>query len=308
MNIIDYFATTGDIKKYVRGIDAAQELSSFAPVYRPAAKKLINLVGQETYHVLKEYITTPPQNPIPVLDTAVDYTRAALANLMAISWFKFDAGQRNATDKKLYRYQEDQTIEAYLENAWAELDQLINLMEKDIQKELEDETLTYETPFMEFSDHPTYKLRDKLYITNTSEFHAFYNIDSSSYFYYNSVFIQQEVENENIRPRFKEKPTDNDMLYLVKKAIAFETMSIACQRLDYTELPKGIRNDIVKEVQGNKGDAVSIKQALAVHLHNKAVEYLGKIDIRQKSEASATAPVIPDENVNKESNKFYLST
>lgn len=310
MTITDFFANSGQIKQYIRGIDASQELTTFAPIYRPAAKKLINLIGQETYDLLKAHIATPPQTPVDVLDQAVDYARSALANIMAISWFNFDAGQRNATDKKLYRYQENKIIENYLENAWAELDQLINLMEADIQKEYDDETEVYETPFIKFSEHDTYIQRDSLYIQNTSQFHTLYNIDSSSYFYYNVVYIMREVENEHIIPRFDTAPDDAAILEMVKKAIAFETVSIACQRFDYSELPKGIRNDISAEISGsvNRNELGSIKQSIATMLHTKAIDYLEKIDFRIKAASDTAAPVIPDEAVNSEDNKFYLST
>jgi hypothetical protein len=310
MTITDYFTTVTQIKAYIRGIDASADITSFAPVYRPAAKKFVNLVGQKTYDLLAEHIETPPTPAVEELDAAVEYSRAALANLMAIPWFDFDSGSRNATDKKLYRYQEDKIIEAYLENAWAELDQLISYIEADIAKAAADESPTpYETPFEDFAESELYTQRNGFYIKSAAEFNKLYNINSSSYFYYNVADIMREVENENIKPRFKEASDDTDMLWLVKKAIAFETMSIACQRLDYTELPKGIRNDIIKEIGAsvNRNELGSVKGNLATMLHNKALEYFGKIDLSLQSSASEDAPVVPDAEVNSEDNKYYLT-
>jgi hypothetical protein len=297
MTITDFFSNVAQIKAFVRGIDASADINSFAPVYRQAAKKYVNLVGQATYDMLKAHIATPPTPAVPEKDLAVEYSRGALSNLMAIPWFNFDSGTRNATDKKLYRYQEDKITETYLENAWAELDQLVAIMEDNA------------TVFNDFAESELYKQRNGLYIKNASEFHALYNIDSSSYFYYNTVFIMREVENENIKPRLEAEPEDEDILWLVKKAIAFEVVAIACQRFDYSELPKGIRNDIIKEISGsvNRNELGNIKNSIATMLHNKAMEYLDKVDLRLKSAASIEAPVVPDADVNKEENKFYLT-
>ncbi len=296
MTISDFFNNTAAVKTFIRGIDASADISSFAPVYRPAAKKYINLIGQETYDMLKAYVATPPQPTDADKDLAIEYTRGAIANLLAISWFTFDAGRRNKTDEKLYRYQENLIADAYLENAWAELDQLVLLLESGPEK------------FTDFADSLLYKQREKLYIKDAADFNKYYNIDSSSYFYYNSIFIQVEVEKEKIASRFRTIETDEELLYLIKKAIAFETVSIACQRFDYSELPKGIRNDISKEISGsvNRNELGDIKDIVSKRLHAKAQQFLDKIDIIKKSAATVIPPTVPEEIIT-ETNKFYTT-
>ncbi len=297
MTITDFFTTVAQIKEYVREVDASGSLDSFKPVYRPAAKKYINLVGQATYDKLKTHLATPPDPSVPSLDSGLEYTRAALANLLAINWFILDSGSRNATDKKLFRYQEAQIREVYIEQAWAELDQLIALMEAN------------KTVFTDFAAAELYKQREDLYIKSAADFDRYFNIGGSSYFYFNAIFIQTEVEIELVRSRLKETTNDDDTLYLVKKAIAFETVARACERFDYSELPKGIRNDIGQEIGGsvNRNELGNVKISLAEKLHQKAMQYIESLDIKlQAAAADGTAPIIP-ENVNSEDNKFYLT-
>lgn len=304
MTITDFFSNTDAIKQFIRGVDINTDLSGFAPMYRHASKRLVKLIGIDTYDVLAAYVKIPPDPAVAVLDRAVEYARGTLANLLAISWFAFDAESRYG---KMYRYQENQIIEAYLENAWAEFDQLITLMETDIAKDAADES--YTTPFDDFADTDLFKERQNLYITSAGEFDKYYGIDNSSYFYFNAIFIQKEVEQERIYSRLKDVPTDEDLLWLIKKAIAFETVALACKRFDYTELPKSIRNSIPAEIGAsvNRNEMGDIKEKQYAGLHAKAMEYLDKIDIKKKAAASTVTPVVP-EAINSEEKKFYLST
>jgi hypothetical protein len=312
MTITDFFANTAAIKVFIRGIDINTGIDSFAPMYRHAAKKFVKLVGSDTYDMLAAHIKTPPDPAVPILGQAVEYTRGTLANMLALPWFAFDAASRNK-DGNVYRYQENDIKEAYLENAWAEFDELINLMEADIAKAAADESQTpYVTPFADFADMELFKEREKLYITSAGEFDKYYGINNSSYFYFSAIFIQQEVERETIYTRVKTRPVDNtdnaDLLYLIRKAIAFETVARACQRFDYTELPLNLRNDSGKEIGAsvNRNEMGSIKDTLYSRLHAKALEYYGSIDLKMKIASSTTTPELPTE-VNDETKKFYLS-
>lgn len=312
MTITDFFPSTDILQQFVRGIDGSTIIDQFAPLYRQASKKLVNIIGLPTYNKLKNHIATPPAETDEKLNSAVEYTRAVLANWLAVPWFILDSQQRNATDKKLYRYQEDQTLELYLENAWAELDLLIELFESDTTK------------FSEFAETLTSAERAKFYLRTAATFDKYFGIDNSSYFYYRVIGIMKEVQEEEIFSRIKdekyqpdfepeeeEEEEENDKIpWLIRKAIAFETVARAAQRFDYSELPKGLRSDIGKEISasGNKSELGSIKDAIYTRLHSKAIEYLEKIETALTIAATTDSiPVIPTE-VNSINKKFYLST
>lgn len=313
MTIADFFSTTEILKQFVAGIDGSVLISQFAPLYRQASKKLVGIIGQETYDKLKNHLVTPPDPADADLDLAVEYTRATLANWLARSWFIIDHQQRNATDRKLYRYQEDQTLELYLENAWAELDLLIALLESDTTK------------FSEFAETLTSTERAKFYLRKASEFDKYFGIDNSSYFYYRVLGIMKEVQEEEIFSRVKDEeyqpdyvPGEDEELdetdkipWLIRKSIAFETVARAAQRFDYSELPKGLRADISKEIGGsvNRAELGSIKDTIYNRLHTKATEYLDKIEtLLTIAKSTDNPPVIPAVETNDITKKFYLSS
>ena len=300
---IDFFSDTGDIRKFVKGIDAGVLIDSFEPPFRPAKLRLINLIGQGTYDLLKAYYTNP--DPVDADKAiAVEYAQGALANILALAYFYFDSGNRNNTDNNLYRYQEDKIIEQYIENAYSELSFLITTLESN------------KTKFSDFADTDTYKNREKLYIKSANQFDQYYNIDKSAYFFYNATYIMIEIQSNAMFARIKDFPTleealssNEDLIYAIGKAIAFETMSKACLRFDYSELPKGIRNDIIKEIGSNtdRSKLVSVKEALSIRLHEEGKEYFHRIETEINKAKNSGTIVLPDD-INNEDNKFYLQT
>ena len=300
---IDFFANTSDVRKFVKGIDAGVLIDSFDPPFRPAKMRLINLIGQETYDLLLAYYANPdPEDELKA--AAVEYAQGALANILALAYFYFDSGNRNNTDNNLYRYQEDKIIEQYIENAYSELSFLITILESDTTK------------FSDFAATDTYKNREKLYIKSANQFDQYYNIDKSAYFFYNATYLMVEVQSNAMFARIKGFPameeslsTNEDLIYAIGKAIAFETMSKACLRLDYTELPKGIRNDIIKEIDASvdRTKLMNVKEALSVRLHEEGKEYFRRIETEINKAKNSGTIIIPDD-INNEDNKFYLQT
>ena len=123
---IDFFNGLDDIQKYVKGFTADTHINNLAPDLRPAKKKIVNLIGQDTYDDLLTYFNTAEPSPeVPKKATANEYLQAALANLIAIMHFIFESSDRNNTDRNVYRYQEEKMLDLYLENSWGELNSLL---------------------------------------------------------------------------------------------------------------------------------------------------------------------------------------
>jgi hypothetical protein len=226
---------------------------------------------------------------------AVGFLRGALANLTAIPYFMFEASQRNNTQNNLYRYQENQMIEAYLENAWTELNFLLEYLEAK------------DTVFTDYAETDQYKLRKTLFIKNATEFKRFYGAVNSAYFFNNVVFIIEEIQNKEIKSRLKSFPeiTDPDMRWLIGKAIAYETLSKACVQLDYTELPQGLRNDLAKEINLKNSKETDTKNALSAKFHNEAGKYFLKIEEANNAPRNAGTYIMNESTLTKE-DKFYM--
>ncbi len=292
--ITDFFTYSSDLRNFAPQMPTDAKIETLEAHYRPQYQKLINLIGLETYDVLKAYFASIPDPAVEVMDKAVSFLRGALANLTAIPYFIFEASQRNNTENNLYRYQENKQVETYLENAWTELNFLLDHLETNV------------ATFTDYAATDQYKLRQTLFIKNAREFKKYYGSINSSYFFNNVIYIIEEVQKEEIQSRLEAFPeiTDENMLWLIGKAIAYETLSRACLQLDYTELPQGLRNDLAKEINEKNGKETEIKSALSATFGNKAAEYFLKIE-EANNETRNTVYTLP-QNTITETDKFYM--
>ncbi|WP_289054169.1 hypothetical protein [Carboxylicivirga marina] len=297
---MDFFNTIDDFRNYI-AIPASTQVVALASVFRPAKRKVQYIIGKATYKQLLDHYTTPPGEDDAVLDEALEYIQAVLANMVHIDWFKQQAGQRNASDKKLFKYQEDQAIEINITNIWSEMGQLIALLESDEEK------------FADFAATDIFKERQKLVIKNANEFEKSFGIDSSGYFFMRTVYLQKEVITDMLEKRgvvvADIEGEDDKYIYAIHKAVAYEVMSMACRRFEYPELPASIRNDLADEMRRRvykSSQATFLKETLYQEFHNKALEYLGDVeDYLQKQKSGSYAE---PEDVNDESNNFFFTT
>lgn len=293
--ITDFFNYASELSEFAPQMPTDKKIESLEAHYRPQYQKIVNLIGSETYDALKTYFDAHRNDVSSVEGKAVLFLRGALANLTAIPYFIFEASQRNNTANNLYRYQEDKQIETYLENAWTELNFLLNHLEDNV-------TAT----FTNYANTEQYKIRQTLFIKNADQFKRYYGAINSSYFFNNVIYIAEEVQNEEIKSRLEAFPDidDENMLWLIGKAIAYETLSRACLQLDYTELPQGLRNDLNKEINLKNGKETEIKGSLSASFRKKSEAYFLQIE-EANIAAKSTIYELP-KNTITETDKFYM--
>ncbi len=295
--ITDFFKNVSDLRDFAPNMPTDDRIENLEPFYRTQYQKVLNVIGLATYTLLKEYFAADDFDETSVSGIAVGYLRGALANLTAIPFFIFKASERNLTDKKVYRYQEDQQIEIYLENAWTELDFLINHLDANI------------VTFTDFPNTNQYKIRQTLFIKNALDFQRYYGGINSSYFFSSIVSIIEEVQIDKIKPRIKKdlsEITDTTQKYIIGKAITYETLSRACLQLDYTELPKGFRNDIVKEIREERFKNQSeIKATLSRMFADKANDYFIQLEDTENPNRNAGVFIVPESTLTTD-DKFYM--
>lgn len=297
--ITDFFANPSQLREFAPQMPTDGKIDAFEAHYRPQYQKLVNLIGKETYDLLKETYVSENFDETTSLGIAVGFLRASLANLTAIPWFNFEASQRNNTENKLFRYQENKQVETYLENAWTELNFLLNHLETNI------------ADFTAYAETDQYKLRQTLFIKNSKEFQRFYGAVNSAYFFNNVVFIIEEIQNDEISSRVKDfmESTDENMKFLIGKAIAYETLARACQQLDYTELPSGIRADVQKDTDTRTAKGMTtendLKNSVAAYFRNKAASYFLKIEEANNPVRNAGVYILSESTLT-EDDKFYM--
>lgn len=295
---MDFFEYIDEFRKYIT-IPASVKLEALEPSLRPAKRKMVQLIGQETYDLILAYYNTPtPADPI--LAASVEHVQATLANNMHIDYFKLIASERNATDNKLYKYQEDQTLEINITNVWVELDGLLELLAANDAK------------FPDYVNTDTYKSRDTLVFKDAREFDKYYGIDQSAYFHMRTMYLQHEIIKDKLVKRGVDITTldqDEDYEYAVKKALAYEVMARAAKSFEYAELPKSIRNDLSDEMRRRvykSPQETLIKEVLYQQFHNQSMEYLRDVEdyLQKQINGTYTEP----EDVNNIDDKFFYTT
>lgn len=293
---IEFFNYTDDIRRFAPQIKSDAKLESFGPFLLPVKNKVVNLISQATYDALKTAFDDS-EAETSTLGKAAMHLRAAMANFMAIPYFIFEAKERNNTDSALYRYQEDQQKEIYLENAFSQFDELLSLMDANI------------ADFAGYAATDRYKVRETLYLKSPAKFNRFFSIDNSAYFFNNTIFIQEEIINEEVKSRISGYPivTGDDLQYNLGKAVAYRTVANAILHFDYTELPKGIRTDIQKEASAKKASEAEAKEAFFVRFNSRADEFFLKVERALNESLNDGVFTIPEDSQTEDDKFFFPS-
>lgn len=298
--ITDFFSTSEDLRKFVPDIGSSNDISEYEFSIREPENKLINLIGQATYDQLKAYYATPvPEDNI--LGAGVTLIQGALANLSAVNIFIFDSGERNA-NRSLYKYQEDQRLNVYLNGANAELGRLLTHLDANTTK------------YTEWPNMSLYTLREKQIIKTFNEFGQYYYIDESPYFFSKLIFLMNEITSDKINPIIGgiedlDEEDDAEIITKAKYALAYLTVAMSLRRFDFAELPKTIRNqvsDSKSRTIRTDGQERTAVLAVASEIEIKGHDYILALDRMMEKKTTGTLEV--PEELNLETDNNYLMT
>ncbi|MCD6346600.1 MAG: hypothetical protein J7L96_04185 [Bacteroidales bacterium] len=267
MATLAYFNDIKEFRQFAKGWDASNPLDELLPSYRTAKSEVVNLIGQATWDLLKSYHEDPPAQADADKVTAVEFIQAALANLTMFEHFIFVDIKKKADDGSLYRYQYDEVTERYIQNTWAALNDLLVFLDSKTDK------------FTDYASSPTYADRQDLIVTNAREFHKYYGIDNSAYFFSKLTSIIREVIDDELNPRIESWDNvkdDADLALKVKRALVYHTMSLALERFDFRSLPRTIRTQLANESIKTSRTAYSednARRRMSASLKDKALEY-----------------------------------
>ena len=298
--ITDFFSTSEDLRKFVPDIGSSNNISEYEYSIREPESKLISLIGQITYDQLKDYYESPiPQSDI--LDEGVLLIQGSLANLAGVNIFIFDSGERNE-NKKLFKYQEDQHLEAYLNGSNAELGRLLTHLDANV--------VTY----LDWPNTTLFKLREKQLIKTFNEFGGFYYIDESPYFFSKLIFLMDEITSDKIIPLTGaigdlDPVDDAAIIAKAKQALAYLTVAMSLRRFDFAELPKTIRNQVSDSKSRTIRTGGQEKQAVstvASEIEGRGNDYLDSLD-RLMEKKNTGALEVPEELNSVDDNNYLIS-
>jgi hypothetical protein len=262
------------------------------------------LLGQIVDDLTAEFINDTANDS---QKTAIDYLQRAILHFVMYEHTIFlitRVGNDGITVKKnedettIFKYQQDQLENQYISLGWFWTNTLIQFMNEN------------PADFPSWTNSPQKASIDELPI-DLSDFEKWVGVTiGGEYFIINIAWIIREVWTECILSRIKE-PVKNDPMV---RAVCYEVMARACERLAYSSLPEPIRKDIDNEMGKNhraEADKV-IRTRIAEIFAAKARAYWNDLDLELKQkdieEQRATPqspPVLGQKNIRPD-DSFYL--
>ena len=252
------------------------------------------------------YLSPPAPEPDA---TAIDYLQRAILHFAIYEHLIFiitRVSNDGVTIKKkddettAYKYQVDELNNKLITTAWFWMNLLIQFLNEHL------------ADFPEWADSDQKKAFDELPV-DLSDFNRWVGVQLSGgeYFMMCAGWIIREVWIDCVRSRFPE-PTKTDA---IARAVCYEVMGRATQRLAYSALPEPIRIDIDNEMGKNHRAQADkyIKEYVAGQFIQKAATYWNAVDleikkkeIEENRKTAGSRPILGERHFD-ESDKFYFA-
>lgn len=292
-----------EAKERLSGINATFEFDNIQSSLVKSAKDVQKIIGAAVYSKIADsYDNADSSEPIK---QALDCLQRAILHFAFYKHLIFLAvriGNDGVTTKKnndettAYKYQTDEIKISLIETAWFWMDNLIEIIA----------SATNDFPTWSESEE---KKRISDVIITSSDFAFIYGIDSM-YFFMKCTPLARKVIDEDISPRVKISNltiNENDAsdiikikqeaMILLKKAIVYKTLSLACKIFSYYELPSPLRATIDNEYSSGSSSSGEeyLRTRVAGIIESQANDMFLKIEaasqrLNNKSRNTSTLP------------------
>ena len=200
----------------------------------------------------------------------------AIANLTMAKQLIFDIVSKRKDDVDIYKHEQETMRRSFIENYYNAMDTAIQLLDT-------------EENFPSWEETRYKKLLDGLKIQSTEDFDMLYSIDLSYLFFFRTIPIQKEALDDGLSGYFERAENKADILRMLHRCLAKQTISIALRRFDIIEFPPTIRSlfDDSKASRSGK-DEQERMLALAASLANEVKQELVNIDLLLTSDSSGS--------------------
>lgn len=296
MVTIDFFDGIQKFRQLAPGVEASMSFDEMQSSASIAKKKLKDLI-QDLWDELKTHYESSDNDALKT--EAVGYLQGAYANLTMAEYHPFWIQKKKEEGKDYYRYEVQNQHEAYISNLWSYMDSLLDLFTSN------------QKVFPKWLETDTYKDRKYLLLESADEFNKYYEIGRSHYFFSKIIYLIREAGDDYLYSKIKTKESLNEvgkekLRKAVKKAVAFYTMGHALKRLDFTELPKSIRNndrDTARTTRTGSSESTAVEK-LSESLLAKFEEYMADVDFEINKPTPGSSSYLSTD-INKEDDKSY---
>lgn len=304
-----------EAKDIVSGVNLTFSYDNIKSRLTQVAVVMQKVLGKQTYDQIAEI---NPEIDDVTLQSAYDCLKRAMLNFAFYHHLIFIAvrisndgvtTKKNDDETTAFKYQTDELKISLVESAWFWMDQLYQILEEN--KEV----------FEAWQDSVQYKQLKSLIVT-VDDFAYQFGIDSNYFFATCAPLIRRSID-EDITPRVviedlqvdeadadQVRTLKGDILSLIKKAIVFRTLSLACKQYSFHELPAPLRKIADNEMHKGQPAEEYVQKNVASMLANSADSALQKLEAKIKllKNKSTTSPIAPyPENILDEGDKFFFS-
>ena len=200
----------------------------------------------------------------------------AMANLTMAKQLIFDIVSKRKNNVDIYKHEQETMRRSFIENYFNAMDTVIQLLDT-------------EDKFPSWKETRYKKLLDGLRIQSTEDFDMLYSIDLSYLFFFRTIPIQKEALDDGLSAYFERAEGKEDVLRMLHRCLAKQTIAIALRRFDIIEFPPTIRSlfDDSKASRSGK-DEQERMLALSASLMDEVKQELANIDLILTSDSSGS--------------------
>lgn len=282
MILEELFSTVAEFRKYAPSAESNISFQELNPSATAAKKQIAVILTRDVYTLIAQE-EGELKNSL----------RTALANLTLGKQLIFDVISRRKSEIDIYKHEQEAMRRAYIDNYYTAMDTIIQLLEE-----------AEEVP-QQWKDSRYRKLLNSLRIRNTENFDSLYPIDLSYLFFFRTTSIQKEALEEGLESYYDRAETREDILTMLDRCLAKQTISIALRRFDISEFPATIRNLFDDSIANRSGkDEQEHVLKLSKSLADEVLQQLRDIDLMLTTNDSGS--VVTETSFNTPEDKIYL--
>lgn len=214
----ELFTTISEFRKYAPYAESNVTFDQLNSSAISAKKQMVIILTKDVYTEL-----TADEGELK------EALRLAMANLTMAKQLIFDVVSKRKDDVDIYKHEQESMRRSYIENYYNAMDTVIQLLDN-----------SQTVPSWKETRYK--KMLDVLKIKSTEEFDMLYTIDMSYLFFFRTIPIQSEALDDGISAYFERAEKKEEILRLLKRCLAKQTIVIALRRFDILDFPSTIRN------------------------------------------------------------------
>lgn len=261
----ELFPTVSEFRKYAPYAESNITFDQLNSSAISAKKQIVIILTKKVYSEI-----------VPTDGELKDALCMAMANLTMAKQLIFDIVSKRKDDVDIYKHEQETMRRSFIENYYNAMDTAIQLLDT-------------EENFPSWKETRYKKLLDGLKIQSTEDFDMLYSIDLSYLFFFRAIPIQKEALDDGLSGYFERAENKADILRMLYRCLAKQTIAIALRRFDIIEFPPTIRSlfDDSKASRSGK-DEQERMLALAASLANEVKQELVNIDLLLTSDSSGS--------------------